>query len=167
MSRLRIPHPIRTAILAPIALSAALAVAAEPDDFLASYARAARAESAGFDGFSADRGRAFYLKVHKGPNGEHACVHCHSADPRLTVEGHSGAVRADCAACHPGSTGMKSDRARIRRYIKPLAPSVNPARFTDPDKVALWFDVNCFYVVGRACTATEKGDILTWLLSVK
>lgn len=167
MSRLRIPRPIRTAILAPIALSVALASAAQPEDFLASYARGARAESPDFAGFSAERGRAFYLKVHRGPSGEHACFQCHSADPRQTVEGHSGAVRADCAACHPGSTGMKSDRSRIRRDIKPLAPSANPARFTDPDKVALWFDANCFYVVGRACTATEKGDVLTWLLSVK
>jgi hypothetical protein len=152
-------------VLAP--LFAPPASATDPEALLATWARAANAESPGFSGFSPERGRAFYMKVHTTANGEHACVHCHSADPRQIVEGHTGAIRADCAACHPGSTGMKSDRSRIRRDIKPLAPSANPARFTDSDKVTLWFDVNCFYVVGRACTATEKGDILTWLLSVK
>jgi hypothetical protein len=76
-------------------------------------------------------------------------------------------MRAECIACHPGGIGRPGDRARIRRDIKPLAPVANHARFTDPGKSELWFDVNCFYVLGRACGAAEKGDVLAWLLSLR
>ena len=38
-----------------------------------------------------------------------------------------------------------------------------PARFTDPEKVAKWFLRNCTSVLGRECTAIEKGDFLTFM----
>jgi hypothetical protein len=51
--------------------------------------------------------------------------------------------------------------------ILALAPSANPQRFTDRAKVDKWFRRNCRDVLGRECTPTEKGDLLTWLLSVR
>jgi hypothetical protein len=33
--------------------------------------------------------------------------------------------------------------------------------------VEKWFKRNCNDVAGRACTALEKGDVLTYLLSLK
>jgi hypothetical protein len=35
--------------------------------------------------------------------------------------------------------------------------SVTPARYTDPAKVEKWFKRNCTEVLGRVCTAQEKG----------
>lgn len=138
-----------------------------PEEQLALYARLASDSDRDFAGFSPERGQAFFLVPRQGPNGEHACASCHSPDPRETVFGHSGAIRAECVACHPGGMGRPGDRTRIRRDIRPLAPSANQARFTDPGKAELWFDVNCFYVLGRACSAAEKGDVLAWLMSLR
>ena len=39
-------------------------------------------------------------------------------------------------------------------------------RFTRPDKVEKWFRRNCNDVLGRACTASEKGDVLAYLMSL-
>ncbi len=44
-----------------------------------------------------------------------------------------------------------------------MAVSRSPERFTDPDKVAKWFARNCDTVLGRPCTAREKGDFITFM----
>lgn len=142
------------------------ASAITPEQLLEVY-RAAAATAPHFRGFSADRGRAFYEAKVAGPNGEHSCTSCHGPDPRATIDGHGGTIRAECRACHLTDSTKPGERTKVRRHIRPLAPSANPDRFTDPDKVELWFDVNCFYVLGRACSAQEKGDVLTYLLSVR
>ena len=46
-----------------------------------------------------------------------------------------------------------------------MAVSKTADRFTDPEKVAKWFLRNCTTVLGRECTATEKGDVITFLAS--
>ena len=51
--------------------------------------------------------------------------------------------------------------------IQPLAPGVNPQRFTDVAQVEKWFKRNCGDVLKRECTAQEKGDILAWLVTLK
>ena len=39
--------------------------------------------------------------------------------------------------------------------------------FSDAAKVEKWFKRNCGDVLNRACTALEKGDFLTYVLSVR
>jgi hypothetical protein len=56
--------------------------------------------------------------------------------------------------------------AATGKGIEPLAPAANPTRFTSPARVEKWFGRNCNDVLGRACTAQEKGDVLAWLLSL-
>ena len=92
--------------------------------------------------FSAERGKAFFLAKHTGgkPN-INSCTVCHTNNPRA-----------------PGHT-------RTGKVIKPMAVSVNPERFTDPRKVAKWFRRNCRTVLGRECTAQEKGDFITFMMS--
>lgn len=141
------------------------AIAATPEDMLDVY-RAAAATAPGFRDFSAERGRQFYLRRHQGPNGEHACASCHGPDPAQAMSGHGGSLRAECPACHITPPDRAASRPGARAEIRPLAPSANPARFTDPDRTELWFDVNCFYVLGRSCTAREKGDLLQYLLGI-
>ena len=154
-------------LVAILCLMLTPARADSPEALLESYASLARQSDPAFQGFSVERGDAFYHRVVAGPNGEHACALCHSPDPRETVFGHSGAIRAECAACHVGGMPRPGDRGHIRRDIKPMAPSANPDRFTDQGKSDLWFDANCNYVLGRACSAREKGDFITYLLSVR
>ena len=57
--------------------------------------------------------------------------------------------------------------AKTGKSIEPLAPAVNPQRFSNPAKVEKWFRRNCNDVLGRACTAQEKGDVLTWLTTIR
>jgi hypothetical protein len=52
----------------------------------------------------------------------------------------------------------------MHRQILAFAPSGNPERFTDGQKVEKWFEFNCTYLLGRDCTPQEKGDLITWLL---
>ncbi|WP_413213835.1 DUF1924 domain-containing protein [Paraburkholderia kururiensis] len=72
-----------------------------------------------------------------------------------------------CASCHGAMPTGKGQHAATGKTIAPLAPAFNPARFTDTAKVEKWFRRNCGDVVGRECTAAEKADVLSWLISIK
>ncbi len=95
---------------------------------------------AGAASFSAARGRQLF----ESRATDWSCSTCHSADPRA------------------GGRHTVTGKA-----IEPLAPAANPARFTDESKVAKWMRRNCKDVLQRECTPLEKGDVLTWLLTLK
>ena len=97
---------------------------------------------AGGEPFSAARGKALFLNKHTGGRpGINSCTVCHTKNPR------------------------QAGRTRTGKAIEPLAVSANPQRFTDPRKVAKWFRRNCRTVLGRECTAREKGDFITFMMS--
>lgn len=111
------------------------------DAILAGYAAAATAKDPAFAGFSPQRGEALYLGPHTGGRGEaDACAACHTPDPR-----------------QPGR------HVKTGRAIEPMAVSANPARFTDAHDVEKRFARDCPNVLGRPCTAAEKGDFITFL----
>jgi mono/diheme cytochrome c family protein len=116
------------------------ALAETPGDLLAAFGAQARAADPAFRSFSAAHGRRFFQQTH---GGEWSCASCHTDDPA-------------------GS----GKHARTGKRIEPLAPAVNPLRFSDPAKVEKWFRRNCNDVLGRACTAQEKGDVLAWLAGI-
>jgi hypothetical protein len=122
-----------------LALLCDLAHAAQPSEFLEEFRQQAEREKTGSAGFEAGRGEQFYKIKH----GDWSCASCHTDDPR-----------------QPGK------HAVTEKPIKPLAPAANPERFTDAKKVAKWFKRNCNDVLERACTVQEKGDLLTYLLSL-
>lgn len=72
-----------------------------------------------------------------------------------------------CSTCHTADPRQPGRHATTSKPIKPLAPAANAARFTDAAKVEKWFRRNCNDVLGRECTPTEKGDVLTWLMSLR
>lgn len=72
-----------------------------------------------------------------------------------------------CASCHENPPNHDTKHIVTGKVIKPLAPSANPARFTDEAKAEKWFKRNCNDVLGRECTAQEKADVLSWLMTVK
>jgi cytochrome c peroxidase len=122
----------------------ALAANQDPrrDKILADYAVAAKAADPAFTGFSAERGRAIYLGPHQANSETPACATCHTPDPRRTGQ-----------------------HAKTGRSIDPMAVSVTPARFTDAAEVEKRFNRDCKAVLGRVCTASDRGDFLTFLIS--
>jgi len=128
-------------LVAAVAFLVTASAAAEtPADFQRSFETSARQEAAGFAGFSAQRGAAFFKTTH---GREWSCASCHTQNPTT-----------------PGR------HAKTDKPITPLAPAANAERFTRPDKVEKWFRRNCNDVLGRACTASEKGDVLAYLMSL-
>jgi hypothetical protein len=78
-----------------------------------------------------------------------------------------GPTQLSCASCHTDSPKAAGKHAKTNKVIEPLAPSANPKRFTDVAQVEKWFKRNCNDALGRACTTQEKGDFMTYVLSVK
>lgn len=129
------------AFIAVLGIAAQPAFAETPNEVLASIQREAQQTVPGFQGFSAARGERFFKDKH---GNEWSCASCHSENP--------------------ASTGK---HAKTSKAIQPLAPAANAERFTNPGKVAKWFKRNCNDVLDRVCTAQEKGDVLTYLLTIR
>jgi mono/diheme cytochrome c family protein len=72
-----------------------------------------------------------------------------------------------CASCHGAKPVQPGKHASTGKSITALAPAVNADRFTDAVKTEKWFRRNCNDVMGRECSATEKADVLSWLLTLK
>jgi len=121
-------------LAAPLALPTAQA--ATVDDLLARYT------AAGAANFDAARGEAFWKQKRSAT--------------KFPTE-------RDCATCHRTNLAAGGKHLRTGKPIKPMAPSANPQRLSDAKKVEKWFRRNCKWVVGRVCSAQEKGDVITWL----
>jgi mono/diheme cytochrome c family protein len=72
-----------------------------------------------------------------------------------------------CASCHGAQPTQPGKHAISEKPIDPLAPAANPKRFTDRARVDGAFSTNCKDVLGRECSAGEKADVLSWLLTLK
>ena len=119
------------------------AVAGPREDQLAQYAVAAKAENPAFTAFSAQRGKTLHnQKFSTGKPDTPSCTSCHGTNPLAAGKNATGKV------------------------IDAVAVSATPTRYTDPAKVEKWFKRNCNDVLGRACSAVEKGDWLTYVLSL-
>ncbi len=132
-------------LISIIVLAFALVPAAageSPKSLLDFYAREAKASDPGFSGFSAERGEhLFRTNFSTGKPDTPSCTTCHTTDAR-----NAGQTRAG-------------------KDIEPMAASANPKRYSDQAKTEKWFGRNCNNVLGRECTATEKGDFVTFMLS--
>src|SRR5688572_17071089 len=123
-------------ILIAAMLIAGPAVAADPAGLLAGYQAEARKGDSAFNP-SASRGEQFFTARH---GSEWSCASCHGAP----------------------ATGQ-GKHAKTGKAIAPLAPSANAERFADAAKVEKWFRRNCNDVLGRACTPSEKADVLAYV----
>lgn len=113
---------------------------ARRDAILAEFLAQAKKEDPAFAGFSADRGEAFFrASPAAGKPDTPSCTTCHGERPE------------------------EGGRTRAGKAIDPMAVSVNPGRYTDPKEVAKWFLRNCKSVLGRECSAAEKGDFITFM----
>ncbi|HEY8098796.1 MAG TPA: DUF1924 domain-containing protein [Methylobacter sp.] len=132
-----------TAVMLTGSLLALPSYAEQPQDFLGHFAAQAKIDNPGFTGFDAGRGEQFFKQHHKESDEDWSCSSCHTDSP--TAEGK---------------------HAVTNKVLQPLAPSANPERFTKEAKVEKWFKRNCKDVLKRECTAQEKGDLLTYLMSL-
>ncbi len=128
------------ALIAAVLLSTP-AHALTPEEVLADFKNEAKQESPAFQEFSATRGEQFFKQKH---GQEWSCSSCHTNNPAATGK-----------------------HAKTDKPIEPLAPAANPERFTNNKKIAKWFKRNCNDVLDRVCTSQEKGDVLTYLLTIK
>lgn len=91
----------------------------------------------------AARGKEFFFARHAGGHPDTpSCTSCHTENPRA-----------------PGRTSAG-------KPIGPMAASADPRRLADRAEVEKWFRRNCNGVLGRACTAREKSDVLAYLTSL-
>lgn len=119
-------------------------IAADPrrDEILDDLRAQARAEDPAFSDFSAERGAFFFRDEPGGGKPDiPSCTTCHSSSPTSHGETRTG------------------------KPIEPMAVSLSPDRFTDGEKVAKWFRRNCRNVLGRECTAREKGDFIAFMIT--
>jgi len=114
--------------------------AAALDDLLQSL------QSSAAKPFSADRGRQFWEHKRPAPDG--------------------GRARS-CSMCHTTDLSRQGEHIRTHKIIKPMAPSSNPRRLTKRRKMRKWLLRNCKFVLGRTCTAQEKGDVLSFIRDFK
>jgi mono/diheme cytochrome c family protein len=128
------------ALAAVVGLTAQPVLAETPGQILASIESSARAMP-GYQAFSAARGEQFFKAKHGND--------------------------WSCSSCHTDNPATLGKHAKTGKPIQPLAPSANAERFTDPAKVEKWFKRNCNDVLGRVCSPQERGDVLSYLLTVK
>lgn len=134
-------HALRAVLAAALLVAAEFTSAQTPTAYLNSLESAIRATTPGFAGFSAQRGERLFKATH---GGEWSCATCHTDNPLATGK-----------------------HAKTGKSIAPLAPAANAERFTDAARIEKWFRRNCNDVLNRACTPVEKGDVVTWLVSIK
>ena len=115
-----------------------IASAAPVDDLLQQY----RAQGA--KDFSAAAGEKFWVAPH--------------------TDAASGETRK-CELCHSTNLSATGKHAVTGKAIKPLAPSANPERLADREKIEKWLERNCKWTLGRSCTPQEKGDVLVMIRS--
>lgn len=81
----------------------------------------------------------------------------------LTIKGKQVA----CASCHTANPADTGKHVVTGKPIRPLSPVVNEKRFASIDKVEKNFTKHCNDIIGRDCTAQEKGNFIAYLLTVK
>lgn len=94
--------------------------------------------------FTAEAGRKFYLLRRTWQSGDFTCSGCHTEDPR-----------------------KEGRHIQTKAPLKPLAPSANPERFIDAQKVEANFTAHCMDLHERDCRAYEKGNFIAYLMSVR
>lgn len=78
-----------------------------------------------------------------------------------------GGKDLSCSACHTDNPVNPGKHIETGKSIKPLAISANPDAFSDEQKVKKNFLTHCRDLYGRDCSAQEKGDYLTYLLTLQ
>ena len=112
--------------------------------FAKKYAAFAKNINPDFKGFLPDMGRNFFKR-------------------EFTLKGK----QVSCASCHTDNPANPGKHIVTGKPIKPLSPVAEKSRFSDLEKVEKNFVDHCNEILGRDCTAQEKGNYIAYLLTVK
>jgi hypothetical protein len=93
---------------------------------------------------SADEGRAFYTK-------------------KIVVAGKD----LSCSACHTDNPANVGKHNESGKAIQPMSPVVNPKRFSEVQKSEKGFTKHCKDLYGKDCSAQDKGNFITYVLTTK
>lgn len=136
-------YVLAACLLVPLATAGVAFADPARDAIVAALTAEAKAADPAFTSFSATDGKAFWTAKHTGGKADtDTCTACHTKDAKANGQTRAG------------------------KAIDPMAVSANPKRFTDAEKVAKWFGRNCNTVLGRECTAVEKGNVIAYLSSL-
>jgi hypothetical protein len=136
-------HRLAASAVALLALAPVARADPARDGILADLSAQAKQADPAFAGFSAERGQALYRSKHG------------TGDPNVTA----------CTSCHGDDPKAASQNVKTGKAIEPMAVSTNPKRYTNRADVEKWFRRNCKDVLGRECTAVEKGDFITFMMA--
>ena len=78
-----------------------------------------------------------------------------------------GPLDVSCSSCHTDNPASEGKHNETNKPIRPLAPSANPDRFTNADKADQAIAKHCKDMYRKDCSPQQKGDFLTFLISVK
>ncbi len=70
-----------------------------------------------------------------------------------------------CSSCHTSDIRQPGKHIKTGKPIEAMSPAINPERLTDAAKIEKWFGRNCKWTMGRECSAQEKGDFLSFMMS--
>jgi hypothetical protein len=127
----------------PLSFAAAnAALGATTSRFIDDLALQVRLSDPGFNGFDEARGEALYF-----------AQHTREQEP----------LTRSCSSCHGKDITRPGRHVRTGKVIDPLALSAAPDRFSLAKKMHKNFKRNCLWVMGRECTAREKGDFLAFV----
>ncbi len=112
--------------------------------FARKYAVVAKTIDPNFKGFIPELGRNFFKR-------------------EFTLKGK----QVSCSSCHTDNPANTGKHMVTGKPIKPLSPVVEKNRFSNVDKIEEKFVEHCNEIIGRDCTAVEKGNYIAYLLTVK
>ena len=72
-----------------------------------------------------------------------------------------------CSSCHTDNPADNGKDIVTHKSIKPLSPVTNPKRFSNLDKVEEKFVQHCNDITGADCTAQDKANYITYLITAK
>ncbi|MBI5970536.1 MAG: DUF1924 domain-containing protein [Deltaproteobacteria bacterium] len=132
-------------VFSAVLFSGGIAFAAAPETqaILNAFMAESRKAEPNLKTFSAEEGKMFFnsKRTHTAKKEERSCTTCHTDNP------------------------ARQGKTPVGKIIEPMAASVNKERFMDNKKVEKWFKRNCVWVLERECTAKEKGNYITFMLS--
>lgn len=72
-----------------------------------------------------------------------------------------------CASCHTINPADSGKNIITSKKIPPLSPAIYSKRFSNLDKVEDQFTQHCNDILGNDCTAEQKADFITYLITEK
>ena len=131
-------------ILIASALVLNISFASVVDDYLASLKQEVLKTNSDFKAFDVKKGEEIFKSKHIGKKGK----------------------EISCESCHTTNLANSGENIFTGKVIEPLSPKTNPKRLTDVAEIEKWLKRNFNDVYNREGTAMEKGDVITYIMSM-